>query len=97
MKFFNWLEEQGIHEPEYMIRQVGKAPKAYEVTKWTRGKGPAEIYRVVDTGKGLQGNCPAAQRRGYCKHIDMVKEWIKKGKKPSMDIKYVKSFLKGAK
>jgi len=78
---------------DYIIREI--KPNEYEVTKWTRGDTPTEIYRCYDRGKGKWTcDCPA---RGKCKHIKMVVDWIKKGKPPAYDIsdidKYVKKYL----
>uniref|UniRef100_A0A6M3KDJ5 SWIM-type domain-containing protein n=1 Tax=viral metagenome TaxID=1070528 RepID=A0A6M3KDJ5_9ZZZZ len=75
---------------EYMIREVGV--NQYEITKWTRGDTPTEIYRCYNTGKGKWTcDCPA---RGTCKHIKMVKDWIKKGKTPAYDVSDIHKYLK---
>ena len=73
-----WQKREGA---EYMIRQLN--PGEYEITKWTRGDTPAEIYVCKEMGKKWSCNCPV---RGKCKHIDMVKKWIEGGKKPYYDV-----------
>jgi len=77
--FGNYVKEE-IHEPEYMVRQTKKAPETYQVSKWGGGTGPRDVYRVEHTRDGWICNCPGNLKRGTCKHVDIVKDWIKKGK-----------------
>lgn len=62
---------------DYVIREIGK--NTYEITVWGRGDTPDAIYTVKMNPKGTDGfcDCPA---RARCKHIKMVKDWIKAGK-----------------
>lgn len=95
MRLLNWLIEKKLFEPEYIIREL--EPQTFEVTKWTHGTKPDEIYRVEYTErhgkKYWKCSCPA---RGICKHIKAVQNWIKKGKKPYIDVspKEIQSWLK---
>jgi len=63
-----------LFEPEYMVREIG--PNTYEVTKWTHGASPTGIY-TVRAFKKWTCDCPA---RGKCRHMDIVREWLKKNK-----------------
>jgi len=75
---------------EYVIREI--TPNEYGVTKWTKGDTPSQIYSCYDRGKGKwECSCPA---RGTCKHIKMVKEWIKKGKPAAYDTSDLDVLLK---
>jgi hypothetical protein len=62
-----------MFDPDYIITRQN----VYEwtITKWTRGKAPVAIYRVVyDKGqKRLKCSCPSAVARGRCKHVEMVR------------------------
>lgn len=89
-----WQKMEGS---DYIIRDIG--PDQYEVTKWSRGDTPTEIYRV-EKRKTWTCNCPA--RKKPCKHIKLVQDWIKSGRKPFLDIGdlpiMIKKYLeKGAK
>jgi hypothetical protein len=62
-----WGKKEGA---DYMIREV--KPGTYEVTKWTRGDTPTEIYTCYQKDKkNWTCNCPV---KGTCKHIKMVKK-----------------------
>ena len=85
-------EAKALFEPEYLIREI--EPDTYEVSKWTHGSGPVEIYTVRMFKNKKTCTCPA---RGVCKHIKMVREWIKKGKNPpiplsNLDVGKIKYF-----
>ena len=67
---------------DYIIKD-GKAKNSYIVTSWTTGKAPKNIYTVNKQGNKWKCNCPT--RTPYCKHIDMVNEWIKVGKPSIID------------
>lgn len=86
MRLIDWLIEKKLFEPEYIIREI--EPQLFEVSKWTKGSGPAAVYRVEYTTrhgkKYWRCSCPVKGSR--CKHIKMVKEWIKKGKKPLIPV-----------
>ena len=86
-----WQKKEGA---DYMIREI--RPNEYEVSKWTRGDTPAELYTVYQRGKNKwQCGCPV---KGKCKHIKMVQDWLKGGKQPFIDIsdlpQLAKKFLK---
>jgi hypothetical protein len=73
------VEKESIMDknPEYIIKDT-KTPNQYIVTKWTHGKAPKDVYTISNNNNKWYCNCPA--HKGYCKHIDLVKEWIKEGK-----------------
>lgn len=86
-----WQKKEGA---DYMIREL--RPGEYEVSKWTRGDTPTEIYKCYQKGKNQwQCGCPV---KGKCKHIKMVQDWLKGGKQPFVDIsdlpQLAKKFLK---
>ena len=85
-----WKKMEGT---DYLIRE--KSMYEYEVSTWTRGDRPTSIYTVRDLGKG-KWFCNCASRKKPCKHITMVKKWIKKGKSGYTD-KGDKEFEKLAK
>lgn len=78
MKLRDYIAEKaGIFDddPEYQVRNVSGTH--YQVTKWLNGKQPREVFDVMDKGtRGWSCNCPV---RSSCKHIQMVKDWIKAG------------------
>jgi len=77
-------------DPDYQIRKVTN--KYYQVTKWGRGKAPKEVYDVYENPNGWKCNCAV---RGVCKHIKMVKDWIKDGMPNAWDPKDIdKQFKK---
>ena len=79
MKFFNFLNEKvGLFDTDvdYVIIDA-KAPNSYIVTSWITGKSPKNIY-IVTNIKG-KWSCDCAVH-GVCKHINMVKNWLKDGK-----------------
>jgi hypothetical protein len=79
MKLKNYLEEKASLwdvDVDYVIKD-GKSLNSYVVTSWTTGKGPKNIYNVIDTHGKWSCNCPA---KGICKHIQMVKEYLRNGK-----------------
>lgn len=65
---------------EYIIKD-GSAKNTYIVTSWSSGKQPKNIYTLTNFNKKWSCNCPT--KTPYCKHIDMVKDYIKQGK-PNM-------------
>ncbi len=65
-------------ETFYLIRDTDR-PDEYIVSKWEElSPEPKAIYRVT-LGKRNKCNCPSGHNRGYCKHPQMVKDWIGKG------------------
>lgn len=62
----------------YLVRQDSNY--LFTVSKWDMGVRPIEVYRV-ETGKNdkMKCNCASGSHRGYCKHTDMVKAWVKRG------------------
>lgn len=82
-----WQKREGA---DYMIRDIGI--DKYEVSKWSRGDTPTEIYTIYQKNKNSWTcGCPV---KGQCKHIKMVQDWIKKGKKPFMDISDLPDLVK---
>lgn len=61
-------------EAEYMVRRVKN--RHYQVSKWTHGKDPVDVYDVWENPKSWSCNCPV---RSNCKHIKMVKQWKAEG------------------
>lgn len=91
------LLEKTIHKGDYMIRPLSLWE--YEVTKWTHGKAPEERY-IVNVKMSKRGvrtvemtcTCPQySQRRKPCKHMALVKEYVKKDK--GMDTSHLKREL----
>jgi len=79
-------------DPDYQIIDA-KSKNSYIVTSWTHGKEPKNIYIVNKTGNKWSCNCPT--RTLYCKHIDMVKEYLRKGKPNSfIDIELENDFIR---
>jgi len=72
-------EKVGLFDSDidYIIKD-DKLKNSYVVTSWTTGKAPKNVYTVSKAGNKWSCNCPT--KTSYCKHIDMVKEWIKDGK-----------------
>jgi len=100
LKFIETIKEFEMNEkaslfdddPDYLIIDA-KVKNSYVVTSWTHGKAPKNVYTVSKAGKKWLCNCPT--RTSYCKHIDMVKQWLKDGK-PSewqVDMKELKKIL----
>lgn len=91
LKFHEMVKELHINEkesifdknPDYQIVDA-KAKNSYIVTSWTHGKSPKNIYTVTKSGNKWSCDCPT--RTTYCKHIDMVKQWIKDGKPSEWDV-----------
>ena len=73
---------------DYMVQETG--PSQYTVTKWEGKNYPTAEYRVVE-GPNWSCNCPA---RVPCKHVALVKKWLKSGKPSYVDEKYLVDFLK---
>lgn len=74
-----WQQKEGA---DYMIREL--RPGEYEVSKWTRGDTPTELYKCYQRGKNRWVcSCPV---KGKCKHIKMVEKWLKGGKEPFIDV-----------
>jgi hypothetical protein len=69
---------------DYLIKD-GDHKNTYVVTSWIKGKQPKNIYMITHSNNKWNCNCPAKIKP--CKHIDMVRNWIKKGKKTPFDLK----------
>lgn len=84
-KLYELSEKVGLFDkdPDYIIRDAGDQLNSYIVTSWTHGKAPTNVYTVNKQGAKWKCNCPT--RTPYCKHIDMVKQWIKDGKPSIID------------
>jgi hypothetical protein len=85
MKIKEYLNEKvGLFDkdPEYIISDA-KSKNTYIVTSWTHGKEPTNIYTVSKFGNKWSCNCPS---KYHCKHMDMVKEWLKNGKPSEFDV-----------
>ena len=68
-------------DPDYIIKDAGTTKNDFIVTSWTHGKSAENIYFVSKGGTKWTCNCP--DRTPNCKHIQMVKQWLKDGK-PSL-------------
>jgi hypothetical protein len=56
------------------------------VHKWTGGRLPEVSYKVTENRKGgLDCACASGRYRGYCKHTEMVREYIKADKEGRLD------------
>lgn len=73
MRIREYLVE--IFDTDYQVRELKY--DTYQVTKWIKGKNPDNIYNILKYGGSWSCDCPV---RGKCKHIDLVKKWIKDGK-----------------
>lgn len=63
-------------DPEYIIKDAKETNK-FIVSKWTHGKEPRDVYTITKGKTSWTCTCPV---RSSCKHISLVKEWIKEGK-----------------
>jgi hypothetical protein len=64
----------------YLIREVSGG---YEVTKWEEwgGKRPNASYSVRLNREGWREcSCSGGTYHGYCKHVSMVRVWLREGK-----------------
>jgi len=68
---------------DYVIKE--NTPHEYIISKWSSGKEPKEVYRInhLPASKRWVCTCPAG-KKGTCKHVRMVKDWIKNGKTPAI-------------
>ena len=56
------------------------------VHKWNGGHMPEVSYKVTQNRKGgFDCGCASGRYRGYCKHTDMVREYIKAEKSGKLD------------
>ena len=56
------------------------------ISKWEGGVVPTQVYRVqLNEGRKNECNCPSGSYRGYCKHLDMARGWVKLGKPEGME------------
>lgn len=80
MKFYKYILEKASpfdKDPEYMVVDT-KVSNSYIVTKWTNKKDPRDIYHVTKGNDKWFCSCPT--RMKPCKHIALVKQWLKDGK-----------------
>ena len=86
-----WQKMEGA---DYLVREL--SPNEYEVTKWTRGDTPTNIYKCYDRGRGNR-KCSCPSRKAPCVHVKEVQDWLKKGKKEYYSkeklTKYMKAYL----
>ena len=68
-------------KPEYLVRRDKQG--TYVVTKWEGGERPTAIYTVTENNRGVSCNCPGSYRDKNCKHIQLVKEYMKNPKSES--------------
>jgi hypothetical protein len=61
----------------YLIRKDGAFQ--WIVSKWDFSVIPIEVYRVKQGTNKMSCSCASGYNRGYCKHTDMVKDWVKRG------------------
>jgi len=82
MRLHNYITEKESlfdKDADYIIKD-SKVPNSYIISKWTRGRGGAkDVYTVTEKSSKWSCNCPSG-RSGSCKHVTLVKGWIKKGK-----------------
>ena len=74
-------DPQTDYQIKDLLKHRGDAFEVFEVTKWTGGRVPENIYTVrKNLANGHHNcNCPAAFR-GKCKHVDMVQEFERAGR-----------------
>jgi hypothetical protein len=99
MKFESYIKEgksdfwKTVEGSEYLINQLGK--NVYQVAVFTRGDTPTKIYKCNGDENHMMCNCPS---RKTCKHIKLVKDWIKAGKPENPffagSVKKVKEYIK---
>lgn len=91
------LEKNSIFDkdPDYLVREVTKGN--YQVTKWTKGKEPKEIYDIKHFEKTNKWTCNCPTKIKPCKHIGMVRDWIKMGKKIPFNTKENEKWFKNLK
>lgn len=86
MKIRKYLTNEKVSlfdsDVEYLIKD-SKTKNSYILTSWTTGKQPKNIYTVTQQKNKWVCNCPV--RSNSCKHIKMVKDWIKDGKPSIVD------------
>ncbi len=77
---------------DYLVRE--DTPNSYTVSKWELNKEPESVYIIkFNQQRGWKCNCPAGSR-GSCKHPEVVKKWIRNGKK---EMKYIQALASIAK
>ena len=60
----------------YLIREDSK--DQWTISKWEDGVIPVQVYEVKrPRGNTLTCNCPSGYHRKYCKHIDLIRNFIK--------------------
>lgn len=72
----------------YLIREVtprSGEKASYEIAKFTTGKQPNTVYRVVLGNRGWTCDCPGFRRvtqrdAPKHKHVMLVNAWVKRGK-----------------
>lgn len=67
---------KAVFKPEYLVRKDKQG--THIVTKWEGGERPTAIYTVTENNRGMSCNCPGSHRDKNCKHIQLVKEHMKK-------------------
>jgi hypothetical protein len=65
---------------EYLVREEGQ--DTFTVSKWEGGKEPSAVYTCKLRRGKWECNCPSGHSRGQCPHPEIIKKWIKSGKKP---------------
>ena len=90
MKFKEYLKEGKTdfykNDVDYIVKEIGK--EKYEVSVWKRGDTPSNVYTCTEKG---YCTCPA---RGTCKHVKLLRDWIKAGKPNKFFTKNVKLAVK---
>jgi len=74
---------------EYYIRDIGG--NKYQVAVFVRGDTPDVVYTTTEK------TCDCPSRKIPCKHIQMVKKWIKEGKPSAFGKSVKKGVLDGLK
>ena len=83
-----------MQNADYIIRELKEGTNEYQVTKWISGKAPDEIYRCLHNKVNNRWTCSCPARMFTCKHILMVKDWMKRGKKSFIDEKPMRDFIR---
>lgn len=63
----------------YMIRD--NKDRTITVSKWNDGAVPIKVYTLKPDPIGRYScDCMSGYHRRYCKHADMVTDWVKSGR-----------------
>lgn len=61
---------------DYIVQPIDS--QSYNVHKFEAGGDkPSVSYKVTQRNSKMTCNCPSGRYRGYCKHVDYVKSYLK--------------------